>query len=1244
MSRLQTVENALAEMNGALFQELCDSFLILRNENYSAFSRSGSQLGKQKTIKGTPDTFLLLPNGKYIFVEYSTNKTQGVSKLKKDIIKCLNEDKTGIPLIQITEIILCVNFKLKTNEIESLRTLLIDTRINLNIYTLDSLALELKLQHRDLIHQYLNLPFDSGQIVSIEKFIEEYNKTSNGIATPLDNTFLHRAEESKQLKESIKNNDFVILTGAPGVGKTKLALEVINEFIIEDNSYSAYCISYKHHTLLEDLYQQFDDNKKYILFVDDANRIDAFQQIIGFYKSRKKGNFKIILTVRDYAFQEIGRLCHELNPVRIDIDKFNDEQIKSILESKPFEILNSKYQKEILRISEGNPRIAIMSALLAKDKQNISVLSDVSDLFERYFSTFINDDGQFSNDLNLKCLGIISFFYTIPYKDKEITKEVLDNFNINYNDFIQVIDKLDRLELVEIQYDNVKIPEQNLSTYFFYRSFIKDDLLSFKTLLEKYFYKNIFRFRDTVVPANNTFGPNRVMDKLKPYLQSFWEKIKVKETEDNSYKFLNTFWFYLQDETLEYVYTLIKDIPTPEIKKLKVTYTNNEFSGHNQNKIIELLGNFFHHTSNLKEALNLSFLYTRKKTEHLSELIHKIVGLLAFDQDDYQIRYYKQTTLFDIIINGIKTEKEFYGPIFFELSKTFLKYKFHHFKGARKNSFYHYDYPIQNSLEVRAFRKKIWNTIEDNFDDFSTLAFDVLDNQKDTPREINKDLMEYDLNYTIPIIENKLNKESLLHAKYVHNKIMWLKKSDISDIRFDELKDKFTNKLYKTYLKIDWDRFRDKDIYDFDDFREYDKLKEQEIRESFRLKSFEKVKSFYKTYEEIRKCSQNDWNYPKVLDIVIDENLTNDFDIGFQFLELIINTKNHLNYIPNLAFRNKLIDNSKIDKIWSIIDKKNYNNYSLWKLAFFDNLDDKAITKKHFEMFIQALKETKNAYISYFEKVSRFKKVEPKFFEIILSIIIESNNNGGEIKIWMNFFEEHYDELGNDIELIKIAYLQQDSLQNHFDYQGKGFLKILKTDPNFLLEYVQIIQSNSRLSLSRENKKLGFVWEVDEIELPIKEVFNLCAKDEPYFGILNHYCNAFFDGISEEFKRKAELFLIQYAKENNSDYQRMNIVVDIVRGSMKQLFDKILLQQISLNQDIEIFSRIWWRGNGGTYSGDVIIGDIEATDWRNILSIVEKNKTGLEYILIKNHIKKNIEYALKSGDRERQRRFLTRDR
>src|SRR6185295_1877055 len=100
------------------------------------------------------------------------------------------------------------------------------------------------------------------------------------------------------------------------------------------------------------------------------------------------------------------------------------------------------------------------------------------------------------------------------------------------------MDRLDKLELVEIQFDHVKIPEQNLSTYFFYKAFVKDNLLSFEILLNNYFDSNTNRFKETVIPANNTFGSQRVMDKLQPDLKSHWKKIRMKE--DRGFKFLET--------------------------------------------------------------------------------------------------------------------------------------------------------------------------------------------------------------------------------------------------------------------------------------------------------------------------------------------------------------------------------------------------------------------------------------------------------------------------------------------------------------------------------------------------------------------------------------------------------------------------------------------------------------------------------------------------------------------------------
>lgn len=148
------MKNALISVNDAVFQNVCDSILISQNKEYAVCSRTGSQFAKQKTRKGTPDSFILLENGQYLFVKFSTNVSAGVNKLKDDVNKCLDEEKTGIGLTNINQIILCVNFNLKLEEVDELKSLVKTSGVELKIHTLESLALDIQFHYRDIANEY----------------------------------------------------------------------------------------------------------------------------------------------------------------------------------------------------------------------------------------------------------------------------------------------------------------------------------------------------------------------------------------------------------------------------------------------------------------------------------------------------------------------------------------------------------------------------------------------------------------------------------------------------------------------------------------------------------------------------------------------------------------------------------------------------------------------------------------------------------------------------------------------------------------------------------------------------------------------------------------------------------------------------------------------------------------------------------------------------------------------------------
>ena len=89
--------------------------------------------------------------------------------------------------------------------------------------------------------------------------------------------------------------------------------------------------------------------------------------------------------------------------------------------------------------------------------------------FQIYFQTFIKDFDLFKNTILLKTIGIISFFFTIERDNKELIEKLLNDFDLNYSDFQEAIEELHNRELVEIKDSFVRISEQVMSTYFFYK-------------------------------------------------------------------------------------------------------------------------------------------------------------------------------------------------------------------------------------------------------------------------------------------------------------------------------------------------------------------------------------------------------------------------------------------------------------------------------------------------------------------------------------------------------------------------------------------------------------------------------------------------------------------------------------------------------------------------------------------------------------------------------------------------------
>lgn len=1257
--RLKLIEQQLIGIDSAAFQNLCDIYLALREQELASINRTGSQLGKQKTTKGTPDTFFRLADGSLRYVEYTTKADGLVTKIKEDIDKCLDPTKTGVPANQVFKIIICFNSRLDVAEETEITQYANSKNVRIELIGLDWLALEIYSKYLILAKDILGIPLDTGQLLPLQNFVEEYNNKAGKLSTPLDNIFLHRQTELVEIETNLSNNDLLIISGFPGVGKTKIALEALSKFLTANKDYSAFAVSKKDQDISEDLKIYLQQEKNYILLVDDANRqLPNFKQILGVFRENRKGNIKLLITVRDYALNDVENECLDYLHQTITLKKFTDEEITQLISSDSFEIKNPKYQKRIVEIADGNSRLAIMASRLAKQEQVGFLYGEgerIFELYDFYFKTFIKDFDIFGDKTLIKTLGIISFFFTIDRSNKELLESILKTFGLDYYEFNEAIDELEKRELVEVQYNHARVSEQVMSTYFFYKVFIKDEILSFRTLLFTYFPEWKRRFSDTIIPSNNSFGYDGVLKKISGTLDEYLHS--VYSDEEKVLEFFNLFWFYKREEMLSYFHSKIKKFPEPTNPIYDTKYETNDFVW-DRDKTLDFLSNLFNHfTESFVPALELAFEYCRKKPESLPELIRRIREKLLFDDDDHRYNFERQVELFKLLITKFKEKQPHYVQAFFALAGTFLSHHFQITKSGRGHSIVFYQYPLPFYEVTKNFRQTIWTTLFESYETYPKEVFSIISHFKPGFRDTIPEILEFDLSHLIPFIDNKLDPTNFQNIHFVNDFVRWLNKEKLQDKSYQNLKVKFTSKEYDYFRKLDWNTLRGKQDYDFDKYEDFEKLKEQDIRTSFVFKDEADFSALHIAIRNTLSLEENNgWGIDQALNIIVEENFLKNEELGFKLLESILqNYPDGLNplYKPIRIIAQKSSDWAL--RLWNLIKGWNHDYKLYWQLSFFDCLPTEFADSFYKSELLATINSIdRNCYLQFesFEKFLSIKSdeqqntnAEKNIIEEILSIAYEKNENL-RITLSFHFFEKYAAMLADNFDLLKKSYIQQEKkINNHFDIQHAGLKTLLQINSEFLLEYIVSFYTDKEHKHSRNtHNQLPFVWDIEDSNDLVEKAAILMIENNLYFGILEHPMIIFFHHLNDKQKIKAQSFLLNFISKYHTDNKKMNPVFDVLRHTMKDFFEEAFLHYLSLNTDIDNFKKIWWRGNGGTYSGDVIIGEIHAKEWQNILAMTEKSNNQLDLIPIKTYIKKQIEYELRSAESERKQKFIDPDR
>lgn len=531
MSNVNLIQSKILQLEGGAFQSLFDEYLYKRYR-FKNIQTLGVQTGTNKPTKGTPDSYVLTDDGKYILINYGSVSSQPAEKIKADILSCFDTSKLILDKAKIKKII-CGHrsTNIHIEQFDSIRESI--EGVEIELIGIDTLSHDLALNYPHIAKEHLGIAIDTNQFFDIEDFVKAYD--ANGTNAPIDCDFLYRKNELDLTCNSINNNTVTVLTGPSGIGKTRLALEVCRKQ--EDEGLKVYCVHSNGNLLYGDIRYYVDNPGEYLIFLDDANVIASLDNVLQTLLTLPdEFDVKVLITVRDYAKDGvITAISNYAKPEIIQIDRLKDEEIKDILK-QDLGILNPDYLNKISEIAKGNARLAYLAGSRSID-EGYQALRNTEDIFRHYYGRVIKDATLNEDDI------MMLFLITVAGPVRRNRNQLYSNMKRQYApkiDEYEAFAKLYKLELIDwVEAEITKISDQSFGNFILYYVLYEKHWASVESLIAIAFpkYKNkvvyvlntiieifnssdVVKFvEDSIIAAWNNAPKEQEMD----YLESFYQ-------------------------------------------------------------------------------------------------------------------------------------------------------------------------------------------------------------------------------------------------------------------------------------------------------------------------------------------------------------------------------------------------------------------------------------------------------------------------------------------------------------------------------------------------------------------------------------------------------------------------------------------------------------------------------------------------------------------------------------------------
>ena len=1066
MATLVTIKQRIQQLDAGSFQILCDAYLS--KIGYPNIVSLGTKAGTQKTTLGTPDTYFTNSNGKYVFAEYTTQQESLYSKIKKDIEKCLDPSSTHIPYNQISEIVYChTSSNLAPSHDSDLKKCCEDVGIKLTLIGIDQLAEDINSNYHGLARDYLALSIDTEQIQPKDEFIKQHD--ANSLAAPIDTPFLFREKELSDIDKAFQNVNVVIIVGAAGTGKTRLALEYAQTHALKHKE-RLYCIHDRALPLYEDLKSFIDRPGQYFILVDDANQLSALKHVVEYTNKQIDGyDVKLLITVRNYAIQKVrDDICDIVHYELLFIKAFSDDEIKSMLE-KSLGILNEDYLNRIARISEGNARIAMLAGKIACTTDRLSSIDDVSQLYDEYYGGALRETSLESNIEFLISAGIIAFLAVVRLDQLDLLALVLESNNISEQNFTKSVYKLYEFEIVDVSHDKiVRFSEQCFANFILKYVFYDKKLLRIADMVELFFSSNRERVLFSINTLLEVFQNPSLHQYVKDELRALWRKL-AEEKSPIFFDFVKMSFKLNPTETLLILKEKIESEPNICISADEIDTEKGKNYSNINDDILAILGGFAS-SADLDAALDLYFLYYLKRPDMFMQFYHAAIVYYCIQSDSDEYEYYTQIKFIKKLYEKSDGGKnDFIAILFLEVAEEFLKLRFSPFESGRNNkTITIHNIPLKSNQGVTEYRSFIWTfllEISQNSKYINKIK-KILSGYGKSLEDCSTEVVKNDSPYIIKLLTSAfppLDLSNCILASHI-KEIMDISKIDTNVLDNYMESEKF--KLYHVLQEPKWD----------------DEL-------SFEERPLERERNIQKY---LCAASSPIEGFKRILDICNEVNYTDpdhQYFIGdglrdaFQCLrsnkdDYVTAVKCYIELdtplclaLNPISIVNLLFSMIPVDEVLTIIVSKEYSQKNTWLYAYYHELPQQYIAKNpkildELYAFLEdksdcEIKSSPLRDIDFLEKYNVLDQnafvnscrillskisYSPFIVDIYFDLMFNKNHNAPHSVV---------ERFSNDFNLLEEIYMKTTLNDNHNDYDGNFLREIYLVRPSIAVRYTK---------------------------------------------------------------------------------------------------------------------------------------------------------------------------------------------